>query len=91
MAAFALLNHWLNFLASAGGLAFLLVLTGRLFFKQRSRKVALWLQFTILLSLNALVLGLGLWLFARDGKMATYASMVVTSATGQWLLLRGWC
>lgn len=90
MTASALLNHWLNFLAPAAGLAFLLVLTGRLFFKKRSAKLALWRQISMLFVLNALALGIGLWFFGRDGKMATYAAMLVTSATGQWLILRGW-
>lgn len=90
MAAFALLNHWLNFLAPAVGVAFLLVLMGRFLFRKRSRKLALWHQISILFLLNAFVLGLGLWFFGRDGKMATYVSMVLASATGQWLMLRGW-
>ncbi len=90
MAASALLNHLLNFLAPAGCLSFLLVLTGRFLFKKQSRKVAFWAQIVALFVLNTLVLGLGLWFFGRDGMMATYAAMVLASATGQWLMLRGW-
>lgn len=90
MAAFALLNHWVNLLAPAIGVAVLLVLMGRFLFKKRSRGLALWHQFSILFVLNTFVIGLGLWFFGRDGKMATYASMVLASATGQWLILRGW-
>ena len=34
---------------------------------------------------------LGGWaLFGRDGKMATYAALVLASATVQWVLARGW-
>jgi hypothetical protein len=32
----------------------------------------------------------GLLLFGHDGKMATYAALVLAAALCQWLLLRGW-
>ncbi len=32
----------------------------------------------------------GLWFFGNDGKMATYAAMVVAVATTQWLTGQGW-
>ena len=35
-----------------------------------------------------LVLLCGLVVFGRDGKMATYASLVLACASSQWLLLR---
>ena len=33
-------------------------------------------------------LGLGLWLFGRDGKMASYGAMVVACASTQWWAVR---
>jgi hypothetical protein len=37
---------------------------------------------------GALALGAGLWFFGNDGKMASYAAMVVVCATSQALVLR---
>ena len=37
-----------------------------------------------------MVLVAGLVFFGRDGKMATYAALVLAIASSQWLLLRGW-
>ena len=36
------------------------------------------------------VLVAGLWHFGRDGKMATYAALVLVVASVQWLAGRGW-
>jgi hypothetical protein len=36
------------------------------------------------------VLVLGLVLGAEDGKMITYAGMIVAVALSQWVLMRGW-
>ena len=36
------------------------------------------------------VLAAGLVLWGRDGKMLTYAALVVACATCQWVLVRGW-
>ena len=32
----------------------------------------------------------GLWFFGNDGKMASYAMLVVLVATGQWVGSKGW-
>jgi uncharacterized membrane protein HdeD (DUF308 family) len=39
---------------------------------------------------GALMLLAGLVVFDNDGKMATYAALVVVSATVEWVLQRGW-
>nr|WP_295787261.1 hypothetical protein [Rhodoferax sp.] len=39
---------------------------------------------------GVLALGLGLWYFGNDGKMASYAAMVILATTSQWLGVRGW-
>jgi hypothetical protein len=39
---------------------------------------------------GALVLVAGLIVFDNDGKMATYAALVVVSATVEWVLQKGW-
>jgi hypothetical protein len=47
-------------------------------------------QVDIIFIVNVLVLAAGLVLFGNDGKMATYAAMVLASAVCQWVLWRGW-
>lgn len=32
----------------------------------------------------------GLVVFGRDGKMASYAALVLSAATAQWILARAW-
>ena len=39
---------------------------------------------------SVMVLAGGLWMFGRDGKMSTYAAMVVVCATTQWVMARAW-
>ncbi|NBX55236.1 MAG: hypothetical protein EBQ82_01630 [Betaproteobacteria bacterium] len=35
-------------------------------------------------------LAAGLWFWGKDGKMSTYAAMVLACASSQWLLMRAW-
>ena len=49
-----------------------------------------WVQFAINFTLGLAVLAAGLWHFGVDGKMATYAALVATIATVQWLGARAW-
>jgi hypothetical protein len=35
-------------------------------------------------------LAAGLWIWGNDGKMGTYAALVVACASSQWLLMRAW-
>ncbi len=90
MTVLALLNHVLNFLAPALWLALLLPLASRWIFRKRAKRPGFRVQVTVNFALGLLALGLGLWFFGRDGKMATYLGMTVIVATSQWLMLRGW-
>jgi len=85
-----MLNHVLDFTAPAAAVALFTTLVARwLVFGKLAmpgvRLVALT-SFGVCLA----VLSCGLWVFGRDGKMATYAAMVAACATAQWLLARGW-
>lgn len=84
------LNHAFNFLAPALWLAVLLTLMTRLVMRKVAAAHSLSVQIAINFIVSASVLGLGLWYFGRDGKMATYAAMTFICATSQWLMLRGW-
>jgi len=90
MTVLALLNHVLNFLAPALWLALLLPLAGRWIFRKKGKSPGFGMQMAVNFVLGLLVLGLGLWFFGHDGKMATYLGMTMTCATSQWLMLRSW-
>jgi hypothetical protein len=49
-----------------------------------------WAQAAINFTAGLGVLAAGLWYFGVDGKMATYAGLVVAVAAVQWLCGRGW-
>ena len=94
MTAYLLIDHLLNFVAPAAVLALLLVLFSRLFSRFLASKTPLtqsiWAQAAIIFIVNVGVLSAGLVLFGNDGKMASYAVMVLGAAFCQWVLWRGW-
>ena len=94
MTAYLLTDHLLNFIAPAAVVALLLVLSSRVFsrFLLSNRPVtqSLWAQVAIIFIINIVVLVVALVFFANDGKMATYAAIVLASALSQWVLARGW-
>jgi len=94
MTAYLLTDHLLNFIAPAAVLALLLALSSRIFsrFLHSKRPVteSIWAQAAIIFIVNVVILVAGLVFFGNDGKMATYAAMVLASALCQWILVRGW-
>lgn len=90
MPALTFLNHLLNFVAPAVFLALLLGLGARIFWRSATPLVNLWEQILLNAVLGAAVLGLCLALWGHDGKLATYALLVLSMGSCQWLLLRGW-
>ncbi len=94
MTAYLLTDHLLNFVAPAAVMALLFVLSGRLFKRLLWSKVPLAQsfikQFATVFIVNVVVLVAGLVFFGHDGKMVTYAAMVVASAMAHWILVRGW-
>lgn len=90
MGLFAFLNHLLNFLAPALAMAGLVTLAARWFVKRKPVVLPFWTQLMINCLATTAGLMLGLWLLGRDGKMATYAAMILLCASSQWLMLRAW-
>lgn len=94
MTAYLLTDHILNFIAPAAVVALFLVLLSRIFkrFLVSKRPVdqSIWAQAAIIFMVNVLVLAAGLVFFGNDGKMATYAAMVLAAAACQWVLFKGW-
>lgn len=90
MSAFTFFNHLLNFLAPAVFLAVLLALGARLSWRSTTPALTLWEQILVNLVLGAFVLGGCLVLWGRDGRLGTYALLVLLMASCQWLMSRGW-
>lgn len=90
MPLFDALIHAVNFAAPAAFLAVLMPLLARLIMPRRSTMLAGWAQVLINFAVCLALLLLGLVFFGRDGKMATYALLVLGAATTQWMLVRGW-
>ena len=94
MTAYLLTNHLLNFIAPAAFVALLLVLLSRLSFGFFEIKQPVahsrWAQAAIIFIVGVSILAAGLVVFGRDGKMMTYAALVLGAALCQWVLVRGW-
>jgi len=85
-----LLLHLLSFAAPAVAVAFLVALAARVLLPRRPASLPWWGQAAINSIVGVGVLGAGLWHFGVDGKMATYAALVLATASCQWVLSRGW-
>ncbi|MDB5857393.1 MAG: hypothetical protein JWQ76_1082 [Ramlibacter sp.] len=85
-----LFKHVLSFAAPALAVALLVALGGRWLLPGSAPRPAWWVLFAINFLAGLVALGAGLWLFGRDGKMLTYAALVVGVATTQWLAGRAW-
>jgi hypothetical protein len=85
-----LLDHLLSFVAPALAVALLVTLTAPLVLPRAAQGPAWWARFAINCAAGLIALGAGLWYFGHDGKMATYAVLVLAVATAQWLAARAW-
>jgi hypothetical protein len=82
--------HLMSFAAPAVFIALLLPLIARFVMPNQAVARSYRAQFAINCAAGLVVLGAGLWYFGRDGKMATYAALVLVMATSQWLGARAW-
>jgi len=90
MSLFGLLDHLLNFIAPALVVGLLVAAMAPVLMK-KSRPHHSWLiQSAINSGANLLVLLAGMLIFGHDGKMATYAAMVITCASSQWISGKAW-
>ena len=90
MNALAVADHLLSFLAPAFVVALLVLLLGRWLLPRAGARPGWRASLAINFVAGAAALAAGLWYFGRDGKMATYAAMVLAVATAEWLAARGW-
>jgi hypothetical protein len=89
MAPFDLFFHLIGFAAPAVVVGILAALAGRLILPKAPLR-AWWKQSAINAGVGVAVLAGGLWYWGVDGKMATYAALVLGIATTQWAGARGW-
>ncbi|HYE39201.1 MAG TPA: hypothetical protein VEB23_04670 [Ramlibacter sp.] len=82
--------HLLSFAAPAFVVALLVGLAARLVVPAGSAGGRRWVPFLVNFAVGLAILGAGLWYFGRDGKMMTYAALVVGVATSQWVMGRAW-
>ena len=90
MGPLAFIIHAFSFAAPARVLALLVPAAARVVLPRGAPRLGWLASFAINFVAGLVVLGAGLWFFGRDGKMATYAALVVVVATCQWLSGRGW-
>jgi hypothetical protein len=90
MSLFGLLNHLINLLLPALVVgALVAVLAPWVVGKARSPHGVLK-QCAINTAVCAVVVLVGLVVFGRDGKMLTYAAMVLACASSQWFAAKAW-
>ena len=85
-----ILNHLLNFVAPAAAVALLLAMSRRIFGSKTPLALSWIAHAAIVFAVGVAALTLGLLLWGRDGKMLTYAALVLACASCQWVLVRGW-
>ena len=80
----------LSFAAPALAVALLVAFGGRWLLPAGAPRPAGWVLFAINFLAGLAALAVGLWYFGRDGKMASYAAMVLAVASAQWVGGRAW-
>lgn len=85
-----LLDALLNFAAPALFLAPVLALAGRWMLRRDTGAPGFWAQAGLNFAAGVVVLAIGLWLFGRDARMASYIALVLVCGTVQWAVARGW-
>jgi hypothetical protein len=83
-----LLYHLLNFIAPALAVGLMLAIGTPIFMGNRALARVFIAQTAINTVAGVLALSVGLWFFGRDGKMLSYAAMVLAVATCQWTAMR---
>jgi hypothetical protein len=81
-----ILDHLLNFVAPAFVVGFLLPALSRLVLRRGPARRVWWAQGAVNFAVGVVVLAGGLLLFGQDGRMATYAALVLACGSSQWLL-----
>jgi len=84
-----LINHVFNFLAPALFVGVLMAAIAPYLYKKKLIAHVFIAQAAINCVAGSLALGVGLWFFGRDAKMASYGAMLVCATLSQSWALRG--
>lgn len=90
MGFLAALAHLLNFVAPALAMVLGLAVAARFIAPKASRITGWWTQLAINFAVACGVLLAGLVWSGSDGKLASYAAMVLLCACCQWVLSGAW-
>lgn len=90
MSALDFLIHLSSFVAPAVFLALVLAAGARLVGRQGAHVLPWYHMASVNALLGILVLALGVVLLGQDGRMGTYAVLVLAMGTCQWLMSGGW-
>jgi hypothetical protein len=93
MSPLAFINHLFNFIAPAlavGYLCALAGLIGRIGARGAESRMAWWKQGLVNFAAGATALAGGLIALGQDGRLASYAALVLACGTSQWIVSRGW-
>ena len=90
MGVIDMLLHGLLWMLPAVVMGLLMVVGAGLCLPRLPTRPRWWVQWAVNSGVGALVLLGGLLLTGRDGKMVTYAALVLAMASSQWALLRAW-
>ena len=90
MGFFDLTNHLINFILPAVFMGVMMPLFSRLVWRKVAVRRSLKTQMLITTAACAAVLIAGLVIFGNDGKMMTYAGLVLAAAGCQWWFQGGW-
>lgn len=90
MSLLDIFTHLLNLVAPAMACAVVLPWAARWLFKSKAARTDVWTQSVVLWGVGIAVLLACLWGLGRDGKMVAYGALLITQASAQWLMVRGW-
>jgi hypothetical protein len=90
MDSFVAFNHLIHFVGPAAGVALALCVGSLIFWFKRPVALSWPAQLALNFVVGCVVLLAGVWWDGRDGKMITYAALVLACASCQWVVLRGW-
>ncbi len=90
MSFFDLANHLFNFVLPAIAMGVMMPLFSRLIWRKTPVKRSLRSQILITSLAGVAVLLAGMVIFRTDGKMLTYAALVLVAAGCQWWFQGGW-
>lgn len=82
------LLHLMSLLAPAAAVALLVALAARVLRPKTPGNRLLRTTVALNFGVGSTVLLAGLWWFGRDGRMLTYAALVLACATSQWIVTR---